>query len=81
MQSVASLCTPYLSMIHIVTIMSIMTSKLNRVHPFILSAKFDEEAHNGVVSIMFTRSRHGHTEPQQCYYIAPQRVARVIRQV
>ena len=37
--------------------MSIMTSKINRVHPLIIfnmSAKYDKEIHNGLVSIMFT---------------------------
>ena len=38
-----------------------------------MSAKFDKETCNGVVSIMFTRSMHGQmdgtTEPQQRYYI------------
>ena len=33
-----------------------------------MSAKFDKEAHNGLVSIVFTRSTHGRTEPQQRYY-------------
>ena len=37
-----------------------------------MSPKFDEETHNGVVSIVFTRSMHGHTdghtEPQQLLY-------------
>ena len=34
-----------------------LTSKINRVHPLItvnMSAKFDEEAHNGLVSMVFT---------------------------
>ena len=34
-----------------------VTSKINRVHPLTMvnmSAKFDEEAHNGLVSIVFT---------------------------
>ena len=35
-----------------------LTSKINRVHPLIMAnifnAKFDEEAHNGLVSILFT---------------------------
>ena len=51
------------------------------LHPLTMvnmSAKFDEEAHNGSVSIAFTRSKrdghtHGHahtrTEPQPNYYI------------
>ena len=39
-----------------------------------MSTKFDEEAQNGVVSIVFTRSTHGRTHTrnqiaQQCYYI------------
>ena len=66
------------------------SSKINRVHPLVIvnmSAKFDEEACNGSVSIVFTRSKrdghtHGHThmhartEPQQCYYIlSPTRCA------
>ena len=38
-----------------------------------MSAKFDKETRNGVVSIVFTRSTHGQTdgttEPQQRYYI------------
>ena len=41
-----------------------------------MSAKFDKETCNGVVSIVFTRSTdgthgrtHTHTEPQQRYYI------------
>ena len=57
-----------------------LTSKINRVHPLIMvnmSAKFDKETCNGVVSIVFTRSTdgrtdrrtHTHTEPQQRYYI------------
>ena len=45
------------------------SSKINRVHPLVIvnmSAKFDEEACNGSVSIVFTRSKsdghtHGHT--------------------
>ena len=54
--------------------MSIMTlTFFNRVHPLVIvnmSAKFDEEAHNGLVSIVFTRSKcDTHTEPQQRYYI------------
>ena len=40
---------------------------------FNLSAKFDKETSNGLVSIVFTRSTHGQTdgttEPQQRYYI------------
>ena len=35
-----------------------LTSKIHRVHPLTmakLSAKFDKEAHNGLVSILFTR--------------------------
>ena len=32
-------------------------------------AKFDKEICNGLVSIVFTRSTHGRTEPQQRYYI------------
>ena len=51
------------------------TSKTNRVHPLIMvnmSAKFGQEAHNGLVPIVLTRSMHGctvaHTEPQQRYY-------------
>ena len=34
-----------------------MTSKINRVHSLTMakmSAKFDEEAHNGLVAIVFT---------------------------
>ena len=34
-----------------------LTSKINRVHPLTMvnmSAKFDKEIHNGLVSIMFT---------------------------
>ena len=34
-----------------------LTFKINRVHPLItvnMSAKFDEEAHNGLVSMVFT---------------------------
>ena len=57
-----------------------LTSKINRVHPLIMvnmSAKFDKEICNGLVSIVFTRSTHGRTEPrthgrtepQQRYYI------------
>ena len=34
-----------------------------------MSAKFAEKAHYGLVSIVLTRSTHGHTEPQQHYYI------------
>ena len=38
-----------------------------------MSAKFDEEAHNDIVSIVYTMSMHGRTEalkgPQQRYYI------------
>ena len=35
-----------------------------------LSAKFDEEAHNSLVSIVFIKSKHdGRMEPQQQYYI------------
>ena len=37
------------------------------------STKFDQEAHNGTVSMVFTRSTdgrmEGRTEPQQRYYI------------
>ena len=40
---------------------------------FNLSAKFDKETSNGLVSVLFTRSTHGQTdgttEPQQRYYI------------
>ena len=39
-----------------------LTSKINRVHPLVMvnmSAKFDKEICNGVVSIVFTRSTHG----------------------
>ena len=57
-----------------------LTSKINRVHPLIMVnmyAKFDKEICNGLVSIVFTRSTHGRTEPrthgrtepQQRYYI------------
>ena len=51
-----------------------LTSKINRVHPVNMSAKFDKEIHNGLVSIMFTRSKrdghtYGRTESQQRYYI------------
>ena len=34
-----------------------LTFKINRVHPFTMpniSAKFDQEAHNGLVSMVFT---------------------------
>ena len=34
-----------------------------------MSAKFDKEIYNGVVSIVFTRSSHGRTETWQRYYI------------
>ena len=53
-----------------------LTSKINRVHPLIMvnmSAKFDKEICNGLVSIVFTRFSHGRkdarTEPQKRYYI------------
>ena len=54
-----------------------LTSIIYRVHPFvivIMSAKHDEEAHNGLVSIVFTGSKHERRahwrmEPQQRYYI------------
>ena len=54
-----------------------LTSKINRVHPLVIvkmSVNFDEEAHNGLLSIMFTRSKrdghtHGRTEQQQRYYV------------
>ena len=39
-----------------------LTSKINRVHPLVMvnmSAKFDKEICNSVVSIVFTRSTHG----------------------
>ena len=42
-----------------------MTSKINRVNPLIMvnmSANFDEEEHNGLVSIVFTRSTDGRTD-------------------
>ena len=42
-----------------------LTSKINRVHPLIMvnmSAKFDKETWNGVVSIVFTRSTDGRTD-------------------
>ena len=47
-----------------------LTSKINSIHPFIMvnmSAKFDEESHKGLVSIMYTMSKrnrhtHGRTE-------------------
>ena len=42
-----------------------MTSKINRVYPLVIvnmSAKFAEEAHNGLVSIVFTKSMQGRTE-------------------
>ena len=35
-----------------------LTSKINRIHPLVIvnmSAKFDEKAHKGLVSIMLTR--------------------------
>ena len=38
-----------------------MTSKINRVHPLVIvnmSAKFDEDVHNSLVAIVFTRIRH-----------------------
>ena len=44
-----------------------MTSKIKRIHPLTMvnmSAKFDKETCNGVVSIVFTRSTHGQTEPR-----------------
>ena len=42
-------------------------------------AKFDKVTCNGVVSIMFTKSTDGRTEPQQCYYIpTPMRCAGMI---
>ena len=44
-----------------------MTSQINRVHPLTManmSAKFDKETCNGVVSIVFTRSTYGRTEPR-----------------
>ena len=37
-----------------------MTSKINRVHPLVIvnmSAKFDEDVHNSLVAIPFTRIR------------------------
>ena len=51
-----------------------LTSKINRVHPLImvnLSAKFDKETSNNLVSMVFTRSTDagGQMEPQQRYYI------------
>ena len=60
--------------------MSIVTLTFDlhyRVHPLVIvkmSAKFDEEAHNGLVSIVFTGSKHegqAHwpMEPQQRCYI------------
>ena len=53
-----------------------LTSKINRVHPLIIvnmSAKFDEEAHNSLVSITFTRSTHGraHTRNHSSVTISP----------
>ena len=50
---------------------------MNRAHPLIKvnkSAKFDEEAHSSLVSIVFTTSKrdghmHWRTEPQQHYNI------------
>ena len=43
-----------------------LTFEINRVHPLVtvnMSAKFDEEALNGLVSIVFTRSkRDGQTQ-------------------
>ena len=56
-----------------------LTSKINRVHPLVMvnmSAKFDKEICNSVVSIVFTRSMHGRnhgrtdwrTETQLRYY-------------
>ena len=50
-----------------------------------MSTKFDEEAYNDLVSIVFTRSKrdghtHGRTEPQQRYYIpSATRCARIMR--
>ena len=62
--------------------MSIVTLTFNikRIHHLVMvnmSAKLDEEAHNGLVSIVFTRTTHRRThththtgtEPQQRYYI------------
>ena len=59
--------TQRLSLYHVYKLISIfvhsdfdlwhLTSKINRVHPLTmpnLSAKFDREAHNGLVSIVFT---------------------------
>ena len=59
-----------------------LTSKINRVHPLIIvnmSAKFAEEAHNGLVSIAFTTGKvqgrtHGTTGVLP--YPPPQHVAR-----
>ena len=77
-QSVASPRTPHLSMIYVHCDLDLwpLTSKINRVHPLIMvdmSAKFDKEICNGLVSIVFTRFSHGRkdarTEPQKRYYI------------
>ena len=61
-----------------------LTSKINTVHPLIMvnmSAKFDKETCNGVVSIVFTRSTpertHTHARNHSSVTISPpQRVAR-----
>ena len=57
MHRVASPRTQNLTMLSIVTRISAVTSKIYRVHPLAmvtLSAKFDEEAHNSLGSIVFT---------------------------
>ena len=63
-----------------------LTSKINRVYPLIMvnmSAKFDKETWNGVVSIVFTRSTDGRTDAHtharnhsSVTISPPQRVAR-----
>ena len=59
-----------------------LTSKINRVHLLTMvnmSAKFDEETHKGLVSIVFTRSMHWRTHAHNHSSITlspPQRVAR-----
>ena len=57
--SVASLCTPHLSMMPILTFnFDLWPQKINEVYPLTIvinmSAKFGEEAHNGLVFSVFT---------------------------
>ena len=68
--------------VHKVSSMSFvtLTFEINRGHPLPivnLSAKLDEEAHNGLVSIKFTRAKRAHKWNHNSVTISPpQHIAR-----